>query len=50
LPLLHYAVGSNRLEIVKVFVNLGAVVGPDARGRWPSILLSNASAAMRYAI
>jgi hypothetical protein len=38
LPLLHYAVGSDRLETVRVFLAWGAKIGPDAYGRWPSIL------------
>jgi hypothetical protein len=38
LPLLHYAVGSDRIETVKLFLGRHADVGPDTHGRWPSIL------------
>ena len=38
LPLLHYAVGRNRKHIVRILLERGATVGPDAHGRWPSIL------------
>jgi ankyrin repeat protein len=38
LPLLHYAVGRNRVEIVRFLLEKGAKVTPDRNGRWPSIL------------
>lgn len=38
LPLLHYAVGSDRLKIMKVLLERGAKAVPDRNGRWPSIL------------
>jgi hypothetical protein len=38
LPLLHYAVGCDRLETVKLLLRRHADVGSDRHGRWPSIL------------
>jgi ankyrin repeat protein len=38
LPLLHYALGANRPNVVRLLLGHGARVGPDAHGRWPSIL------------
>jgi hypothetical protein len=38
LPLLHYAVGSDRPKTVRVLLDAGAEVAPNTHARWPSIL------------
>lgn len=39
LAALHIAVGTNQLALVRALIEeWGATIGPDGRGRWPSVI------------
>jgi hypothetical protein len=39
LAALHIAVGTNQLALVRVLIeDWGATIGPDERGRWPTVI------------
>lgn len=42
LAALHIAVGTNQLALVRVLIeDWGATIGPDGRGRWPTVIAAS---------